>query len=69
MEERMTVCNMSIEVSASWNDGPDDVTFEFLVNREFAPKGEAWEKALKTWRSLPTDAGATYDTTVHHEYF
>ena len=65
MEERMTVCNMSIEGGArAGMMAPDDKTFEFLVNREFAPKGDAWEKALKYWRSLPTDAGAKYDTTV-----
>ena len=65
MEERMTVCNMSIEGGArAGMMAPDDKTFEFLANREFAPKGDAWEKALKYWRSLPTDAGAIYDTTV-----
>ncbi len=65
MEERMTVCNMSIEGGArAGMIAPDDKTFEFLANREFAPKGEGWEKALKRWRSLPTDTGATYDTTV-----
>ncbi|MCX6122368.1 MAG: 3-isopropylmalate dehydratase large subunit [Ignavibacteriales bacterium] len=65
MEERMTVCNMSIEGGArAGMMAPDDKTFEFLANREFAPKGDAWEKAMKYWRSLPTDAGAIYDTTV-----
>jgi 3-isopropylmalate/(R)-2-methylmalate dehydratase large subunit len=65
IEERMTVCNMSIEGGArAGMMAPDDSTFEFLANREFSPKGEAWEKALKRWRSLPTDAGATYDTTI-----
>jgi 3-isopropylmalate/(R)-2-methylmalate dehydratase large subunit len=65
MEERMTVCNMSIEGGArAGMIAPDNITFEFLANREFAPKGEAWEKALKRWRSLPTDAGAVYDATV-----
>jgi len=65
MEERMTVCNMSIEGGArAGMMAPDDATFEYLANREFAPKGEAWEQALKKWRSLPTDAGAAYDTTV-----
>ena len=65
MEERMTVCNMSIEGGArAGMMAPDDKTFEFLANREFAPKSMAWEKALRTWRTLPTDAGATYDTTV-----
>jgi 3-isopropylmalate/(R)-2-methylmalate dehydratase large subunit len=65
MEERMTVCNMSIEGGArAGMMAPDDKTFEFLANREFAPKGEEWEKAMKYWHSLPTDAGASYDTTV-----
>ena len=65
MEERMTVCNMSIEGGArAGMMAPDDKTFEFLANREFAPKSDAWEKALKYWCSLPTDAGAMYDTTV-----
>ena len=65
MEERMTVCNMSIEGGArAGMMAPDEKTFEFLANREFAPKGDAWEKALKHWRSLPTDAGAIYDKTV-----
>jgi 3-isopropylmalate/(R)-2-methylmalate dehydratase large subunit len=43
---------------------PDEKTFEFLAIREFAPKGNLWEKSLKYWRSLPTDAGASYDSTV-----
>jgi 3-isopropylmalate/(R)-2-methylmalate dehydratase large subunit len=65
MEERMTVCNMSIEGGArAGMMAPDDKTFEFLAHREFAPKGDAWEIALKYWRALPTDAGAKYDTTV-----
>ena len=65
MEERMTVCNMSIEGGArAGMMAPDEKTFDFLANREFAPKGVAWEKALRYWRTLPTDAGATYDTTV-----
>ena len=65
MEERMTVCNMSIEGGArAGMMAPDEKTFEFLANREFAPKGNSWEKSLKYWRSLPTDAGALYDSTV-----
>jgi len=65
MEERMTVCNMSIEGGArAGMMAPDDATMEFLAHREFAPKGEVWEKAMTYWRSLPTDAGAVYDTTV-----
>lgn len=65
MEERMTICNMSIEGGArAGMMAPDDTTFEFLANREFVPKGEAWDKALKYWRSLPTDAGAAYDRII-----
>jgi 3-isopropylmalate/(R)-2-methylmalate dehydratase large subunit len=65
MEERMTVCNMSIEGGArAGMMAPDDKTFEFLENREFVPKGAAWEKSVRYWRTLPTDVGATYDTTV-----
>jgi 3-isopropylmalate/(R)-2-methylmalate dehydratase large subunit len=65
MEERMTVCNMSIEGGArAGMMAPDEKTFEFLAIREFAPKGNLWEKSLKYWRSLPTDAGASYDSTV-----
>jgi 3-isopropylmalate/(R)-2-methylmalate dehydratase large subunit len=65
IEERMTVCNMSIEGGArAGMMAPDDKTFEYLANREFAPQGDTWEKAMKYWDSLPTDAGAIYDTTV-----
>jgi 3-isopropylmalate/(R)-2-methylmalate dehydratase large subunit len=65
MEERMTICNMSIEGGArAGMMAPDDVTFQFLANREFAPKGAAWEQVMKYWKSLPTDEGAVYDTTV-----
>jgi 3-isopropylmalate/(R)-2-methylmalate dehydratase large subunit len=65
MEERMTVCNMSIEGGArAGMVAPDDTTFEFLSGREFAPKGAAWEKALSYWKTLPSDSGASYDRTV-----
>jgi 3-isopropylmalate/(R)-2-methylmalate dehydratase large subunit len=65
MEERMTVCNMSIEGGArAGMMAPDETTFQFLANREFVPKDGAWDKALKYWRSLPTDAGAQYDRSV-----
>ena len=43
---------------------PDDTTFEYLAGREFAPKGEAWDRAVARWRQLPTDEGAVYDKTV-----
>jgi 3-isopropylmalate/(R)-2-methylmalate dehydratase large subunit len=43
---------------------PDDTTFEYLHGREFAPKGEEWDKAVAMWKSLPTDEGATYDKAI-----
>ncbi len=65
MEQRMTVCNMSIEGGArAGMIAPDDTTFEYLHGREFAPKGEEWDKALAKWKSLPTDEGATYDKSI-----
>jgi len=65
MEERMTVCNMSIEAGARAGlVAPDDTTFQYLAGRPFAPKGRAWDEALDRWRRLPTDEGATYDRTV-----
>ncbi len=65
MEERMTICNMSIEGGARAGlIAPDDATFEYLSGREFAPKGADWEKALQHWKSLPSDEGARYDKTV-----
>jgi len=65
MEERMTVCNMSIEGGArAGMIAPDDVTFQYLAGREFAPKGASWDRALARWRALPTDAGAAFDRTV-----
>jgi 3-isopropylmalate/(R)-2-methylmalate dehydratase large subunit len=65
MEARMTVCNMSIEAGARAGlIAPDDKTFEYVKGREFAPQGADWDAALLRWKKLPTDAGATYDTTV-----
>jgi len=65
MEQRMTVCNMSIEGGArAGMIAPDDATFEYLHGREFAPKGEEWDKAVAKWKSLPTDEGATYDQSI-----
>jgi 3-isopropylmalate/(R)-2-methylmalate dehydratase large subunit len=65
MEARMTLCNMTIEAGARAGlIAPDDTTFEYLAGREFAPQGAAWDTALARWRTLPTDAGATYDRTV-----
>ena len=65
MEERMTICNMSIEGGArAGMVAPDDTTFEYLAGREYAPQGEAWDKALAHWKFLPSDEGALYDKSV-----
>lgn len=65
MEERMTICNMSIEGGARAGlIAPDETTFEYVSGRPFAPKGAAWDKAVEEWRQLPTDEGATYDTSL-----
>ncbi|HUA62849.1 MAG TPA: 3-isopropylmalate dehydratase large subunit [Verrucomicrobiae bacterium] len=65
MEERMTVCNMSIEGGARAGlIAPDDTTFQYLHGREHAPKGAAWDAAVGRWKKLPTDDGAAYDRTV-----
>lgn len=65
MEERMTMCNMSIEGGArAGMVAPDDTTFEYLAGRRHAPQGEAWEEAVAAWRTLPSDEGATYDRSV-----
>ena len=65
MEERMTVCNMSIEGGARAGlIAPDETTFAYLNGRTFAPQGAAWDEAVARWRTLPTDAGATYDKTI-----
>jgi 3-isopropylmalate/(R)-2-methylmalate dehydratase large subunit len=65
MEERMTVCNMSIEGGARAGlIAPDDTTFAYLNGRKFAPQGAAWDAAVARWRTLPSDEGATYDRTI-----
>jgi len=65
MEQRMTICNMSIEAGArAGMIAPDDTTFEYLAGRELAPQGKEWDRAVARWRLLPTDAGATFDRTV-----
>jgi 3-isopropylmalate/(R)-2-methylmalate dehydratase large subunit len=61
MEERMTICNMSIEGGARAGlVAPDDTTYQYIAGRAFAPQGKDWEAALTRWKQLPTDAGATY---------
>jgi 3-isopropylmalate/(R)-2-methylmalate dehydratase large subunit len=65
MEERMTVCNMSIEAGARAGlITPDETTFEYLRGRRHVPKGEAFEEAVQKWKVLATDEGAAYDTVV-----
>jgi 3-isopropylmalate/(R)-2-methylmalate dehydratase large subunit len=65
MEERMTVCNMSIEGgSRAGLIAPDDTTFQYLAGRPHAPQGAAWDAALARWKQLPTDEGAVYDRSV-----
>jgi len=65
MDERMTVCNMTIEAGARAGlVAPDDTTFQYLAGRPFAPRGAAWEAALASWQQLSTDEGASYDRVV-----
>lgn len=68
IEERMTVCNMSIEAGARAGlIAPDDETYEYLANRQFSPQGQDFDKAVEKWRELPTDEGAAYDKSLHIE--
>jgi 3-isopropylmalate/(R)-2-methylmalate dehydratase large subunit len=65
MEERLTVCNMSIEGGARAGlVAPDDTTYQYIAGRPHAPKGQAWDAALARWRMLPTDDGAGYDKCI-----
>jgi 3-isopropylmalate/(R)-2-methylmalate dehydratase large subunit len=65
MDERMTVCNMSIEAGArAGMVAPDETTYDYLKGRPRAPQGEAWERAVSDWRTLGSDPGATYDRTL-----
>ena len=62
IEERMTVCNMSIEGGArAGMVAPDDTTYQYIAGRHFAPQGADWEAAVARWRQLPSDDGAPYD--------
>ena len=62
MDERMTVCNMSIEAGArAGMIAPDETTFEYLRGRPRAPSGADWDRALAAWRQLPSDEGAAFD--------
>jgi 3-isopropylmalate/(R)-2-methylmalate dehydratase large subunit len=65
MEGRMTVCNMAIEAGArAGMVAADEITFDYLRGRPFAPSGEQWEKAVRHWRTLHSDQGASFDATV-----
>lgn len=62
MEARMTICNMSIEMGARGGMiAPDEITFDYIKGRPFAPSGQAWDEAVADWKTLPTDEGATFD--------
>jgi 3-isopropylmalate/(R)-2-methylmalate dehydratase large subunit len=65
MEERMTLCNLSIEAGARAGFvAPDDTTFAWLEGRPLAPEGELWDAAVAFWRTLPSDEGAAFDREV-----
>ncbi|MFT5675357.1 MAG: 3-isopropylmalate/(R)-2-methylmalate dehydratase large subunit [Paraglaciecola sp.] len=65
MEERMTVCNMSIEAGAKAGlIAADQTTFDYLEGKEYAPKGDHWKQALTYWRTLTSDEGAKFDTVI-----
>src|SRR3989338_4018180 len=65
MEGRMTICNMSIEAGArAGMISPDEITFNYIKGRDFAPKNQDWDAALAYWRNLSSDAGAKFDTVV-----
>src|SRR5690554_6193240 len=65
MEERMTLCNLSIEMGARGGlIAPDETTINYIEGREFAPKGERWEEAVTYWKTLHSDEGAKFDKEV-----
>jgi 3-isopropylmalate/(R)-2-methylmalate dehydratase large subunit len=65
MEQRMTICNMSIEGGARAGlIAPDDTTFQYVHGRPHAPQGAEWDRAIERWRRLPTDAGATFHRSI-----
>lgn len=65
MEQRMTLCNMSIECGAiAGLIAPDEITFEYIKDRPYAPKDQQWQQALKHWRSLNSDVDCHYDQTI-----
>jgi len=65
MESRMTICNMSIEAGARAGlISPDEITFAYLKDKDFSPKGKDWDAAVAKWKSYATDPGAKYDKTI-----
>lgn len=65
MDGRLTLCNLSIEMGARGGMiAPDEVTFEYIKGREFAPKGAEWENALTYWKTLKSDSGAKFDKEI-----
>lgn len=68
MEARMTICNMSIEMGARGGlIAPDETTFNYIKGRRFAPQGAAFDKAVETWKQLPSDKGAVYDSVLTYD--
>jgi 3-isopropylmalate/(R)-2-methylmalate dehydratase large subunit len=68
MEQRLTICNMSIEAGArSGMIAPDDTTIAYVKGRPYAPQGERWEQAVAYWKALPSDPGATFDSEMHFD--
>ncbi len=68
MEARMTICNMSIEMGARGGlIAPDEKTFDYIKGRDFAPKGEDWDKALAYWKTLKSDQEAEFDKEYHFD--
>ena len=68
MEARMTICNMSIEMGARGGIiAPDDITFEYIKGKKFAPKGDEFEESVMSWKKLKSDNGAKYDKILEFE--
>lgn len=68
MENRMTICNMSIESGARGGMiSPDETTFAYLKGRNFSPKNKKWDQAVSYWKTLPTDSGAKYDKEIYFD--
>ena len=68
MEERMTLCNLSIEMGARGGMvAPDQTTFDYIKGREYAPKGAEWDKALAYWKTLKSDEDAVFDKEVNFD--